>query len=583
MEEEHDSCKNPTRLTGVHAGSTLLSPPYSPFRQRLQLLSLDELDEDEHSGTSSHPETALESPDTIEGNEWRDGADELERMNLHPDGIVDVNQVEKEDWDEPLFLNNPAPSNIDDSEGLDLTLFESSPSFVNESSLSFSGSPSSPSMRSSSLPELEDLPEDKSSNALLNPSDFDVFNNGWDAVVSDLTQNTSPSKQHIGEEGSEFDLDFSFREANRNPTPVSPSRRNVINLPGADDYVVEDDEPGQNLPPRPSSPVNLPDAASCNTFSSSPWCRTFDVPVETFQSPLNLPLLLSPPSVAYQSLLFAPPGPEYIPLPESPENERHLLGLPHSDFDADGDDGITDVPLHLLEETRLRVLQHESLLAEQQARMKEALLTDYIKQLNELQPPREFVASPVDSMELLDGRGMPMIPAQSAGPGPATLQFLNARRKDVQHMISLRAIERRKRKRAKERSRELEALLQLKSAQLRADALRNRSRSRLVSHTHSRAGSDDDEAVVLTASGADLRQAHAHDVLMTGPGNQNELGAGKGRQEEISQLVAKMIFRRRDSPRPLTGKVLLPSRPYRRSRLSLGEEDIENGTLEDAN
>lgn len=578
--EEHDSCKNPTRLTGVHAGSALLSPPYSPFRQRLQLLSLDELDEDEYSGSSSQPETALESPETLEGIEWRDGVGELERMNLHLDG--DVNQVGEEDWDEPLFLNNSSPSNIDDSEGLDLTLFESSP-FVDESSLSFSGSPSSPSIRSSSLPELEDLPEDRTSNALLNPSDFDVFNNGWDAVVSDSTQNASPSKQHIGEEGLEFDPDFSFRDAHRNPSPVSPSRRNVINLPGADDYIVEDDEPGHNLPPRPSSPVNLPDAASCNAFSSSPWYRTFDVPVETFQSPLNLPLLLSPPSVAYQSLLFAPPGPEYIPLPESPANERHLLGLPHSDADADGDDGITDVPLHLLEETRLRVLQHESLLAEQQARMKEALLTDYIKQLNELQPPREYVASPFDSMEILDGKGISMIPAQRAGPGPATLQFLNARRKDVQHMISLRAIERRKRKRAKERSRELEALLQLKSAQLRADALRSRSRSRLISHTHSRAGSDDDEAVVLTASGADLRQAHVHDLVMTGPGNQNELGAGKGRQEEISQLVAKMIFRRRDSPRPLTGKVLLPSRPYRRSRLSLGEEDIENGTLEDAN
>ena len=566
MEEEHALGKSPSAsLPHVDTRLALLSPPYSPVRQRLQLLSLDELAGDKTTDpTLPEPqtETSSASSDALDESEWKD-IDDVKRQEFHQEGLFG----DLDEWEEPLFLGHPAPRS-DESEGLDLTLFGPSQLVVTDSSQDSYYVPSSPSFQSTSLPDLDHVPGDGVGNTLLDPSDFDVFNNGWDTIVSEPAQKAFGQEQIPGEDLDSRPLDdFAFEAPPTHTTsPESPSRRSVIDLPGDEPEV---DEPGQNLPLRPSSPINFPGDLP-NTVLTSPWYRTFDVPLDIHQSPYSLPLLLSPPSPTQQSLLFAPPEPEDVPLPESPEDERHLIGLPDSDYD---DDDIKDVPLHLLEETRLRVLHQESIIAEQRARQNESMLTEYIRRLNEMKPPQEQLTSFSHSNSLFDGKTADSSPV-NAGPGPATLHFLQTRRKDVQHLVGLRAVERRKRKKAKERGRELETLLELKSAQLRADALLKRQRLRLASQAHL-TSADAYDAVVLAASGSDCHQTHTRDSPLGGGMQENTNGSSRpSHQDEILQLVAKMIFRRRDSPRPLTGKALTLSRPYRRSSLSQ-EENIE--------
>lgn len=309
-----------------------------------------------------------------------------------------------------------------------------------------------------------------------------------------------------------------------------------------------------------------------HSLQTPPRHQPIDIPSEVFQSPYNFPLILSSPpprSPPLYSLLFAPPEPRDIPLTDLPETRLQDL------FNGD-----LLVHSYLLEESRLRVMQQEMTAIEAQARSKEAMLTEYIARLNAAKPPSisslsgdlsddgasRAIGDRADhhQNDQPEGSesGISLISPQGsvAGePNPATsiTDFYLARRREVQNAVAMRAAERRSRKQAKERARELEALLQLKSGQIR-DVSRWTRSSR-------QKGSGADEPVVLAASGSDRHPDHTNGTICD---DSSEQLSEDRHDDEVRQLVAKMIFRRRDSSRPLSGKFSQPSRPYVFSSLS---------------
>ncbi|THG96957.1 hypothetical protein EW145_g7686, partial [Phellinidium pouzarii] len=104
----------------------------------------------------------------------------------------------------------------------------------------------------------------------------------------------------------------------------------------------------------------------------------------------------------------------------------------------------------------------------------------------------------------------------------------------------------------------IEALLQLKAGQLRA------ADDWSLAGSQMRGGQEDE--VVVVASGSDRHPNHTDMMVFDDANGSNRTKTG--RHEEVRHLVAKMIFRRRDSPRSLSGKSASPIRPYIRSSLS---------------
>ncbi|KAL5490587.1 hypothetical protein ACEPAI_5420 [Sanghuangporus weigelae] len=567
---------------GMHGPANLLSPPYSTRKRSLLLLTVDEKEEEEPTRPLS---TAVSSKQAapVRGRwgESDDGANDSEPPITKLKDL-DLGE-ESDDWDEPLFLN--APSAFKASDSLSLNLFGAVYSSDDEEpSFQSLVPPSSPTIRSSSLPDFEhegfgesDPPE--KSKPLFDPSDFDVFENGWDTVTTDSTQSSLFSHESSQNSTSCPDRDESTEfhvhtEPSLFPVPSSPSRRDVIDLPVDDNSepllsesltrsrapIIEGNEFTSELDQlfghsRPSR----------NAFHCSHNHQPLDVPSEVIQTPFNIPLLLpsyvsrTPPLA--NSLLFAALQPQEIPLPESPLS-------PILNFQ-----GEYVVPPIMLEESRIRRLHREMAKVEADARTRESLLTEYIARLNSLTPPSPTVPVAVYYPEAQNEMESCLSEANDDGSKPiqlekqqsssetsssyfsneasVALEFLQARRKEVQNAVAMRAAERRRRKYIKERIRELEALLQLKTNQLRSTYVGDGWS--LSAPTRGRKGRND-EAIVLAASGSD-RHIHTNVICLEGDALEPQSTALQSRKQDgIMQLVAKMVFRRRDTSRPLSGK-----------------------------
>ncbi|KAL5533406.1 hypothetical protein ACEPAF_5182 [Sanghuangporus sanghuang] len=566
---------------GMHGPANLLSPPYSTRKRSLSLLTVDEKEEEEPTRPlSAAAQSNQPVPVRCRWGESDDDANDSEPpiMKLKD---LDLGE-ESDDWDEPLFLN--APSVFKASDCLSLNLFGAVYSSDDEEPSSQSPvPPSSPTICSSSLPDFgyeglgERNPQEKS-KPLFDPSDFDVFENGWDTVTTDSTQSSLSSHESsrnstsgpVRDESTEFCVHM---EPSLFAAPSSPSRRGVIDLPADENSepvlsesltrsrapIIEGDEFTREL-----DQLFGHSCPSRNTFHCSHNHRPVDVPSEVIQTPFNIPLLL--PSYASRtppanSLLFAALEPQEIPLPESPQS-------PVLNFQ-----GEYVVPPIMLEESRIRRLHQEMVKVEADARTRETLLTEYIARLNSLKPPSPTVPVAVYCPEAQnetescpseandDGsKPMQLEKQQSSAEASssyfsnqasAALEFLQARRKEVQNAVAMRAAERRRRKYTKERIRELEALLQLKINQLCSTYVGDGWT--LSVPTRGRKGRND-EAIVLAASGSD-RHSHTNAIFLEGDALEPQSAAlHRRKQDGIMQLVAKMVFRRRDTSRPLSGK-----------------------------
>ncbi|EJD06148.1 uncharacterized protein FOMMEDRAFT_132529 [Fomitiporia mediterranea MF3/22] len=573
-----------------HRSLSVLSPPYSPRRRTLSLLSVDENEEAADSFESIPPES-VSSAET-DGYKGRQLIGDFDESEPPPLKLKDLDLGEEsDDWDEPLFLH--APSALHSSDGLELNLFgtiySSDDDFPSHGQFN---PPSSPTIHSSSLPAFDDDGDHpKSGKPLFDPSDFDVFENGWDAISnSDSTRFSTFSSDTSSQDtilSPVYERSGGFDDCTEPflfETPTSPSRRSIIDLPG------DESSDSTGLEPLMASLAIGQDEVASRLYDQSssshaPYSQeirpSFDFTAEAVQTPFRCPISLHSPvsqSPSTPSLLFASLEPQDIPLPESPEEEVLTL---QGDYAS----------LHMFEEHRIRTLHREMLEAEVHARNREVALTDYIARLNAMKPPSIPAPVPIyrprtplevggspstlpnddlfansDTSQPQEQPSLSQIPTQTAYThpcssihGPTALEFLQARRREVQSATAMRAAERRRRKRTKERIRELDALLQIKTGHLRPTDVWTLTASR------GRRGRND-EAIVLAASGSDRHLAHTNAMLL---GNaQGPMQSQRERQDEIMQLVAKMVFRRRDSSRPLSGKAMPAVREYVRSGLS---------------
>lgn len=146
------------------------------------------------------------------------------------------------------------------------------------------------------------------------------------------------------------------------------------------------------------------------------------------------------------------------------------------------------------------------------------------------------------------------ISGSNAAPVPVSDDFQAIKCLELQNAIA---------QRAKEHGRELESLLLLKAPRIR-DSL-----------SPPLSPEDDFPPATFLSPRSNSDESGEHGLgldLNNGPQSDMEpqiLRDPKQEQEELLQLVAKMIFRRRDSPRPLTGRpIMSPPRKYVRSSLS---------------
>lgn len=457
----------------------------------------------------------------------------------------------------------------------------------------------------SSLPESEDdILRVNKSKPLFEPSTFDVFENDWDAPPSGSTESSPASSAPVHSPFLERLESFGFSEsAAPLIAPESPSRRNVVHLPG--DSLCNDTDPLDEAAPmaiehgdeiewgrRLEEQQRLPSTA--HPFFGHSFGRFHDIASELFPSPFQTRLFPgSPSSLRFpptRSLLFSPPEPEDVPLPESPEAQLLYVS------------GGGQVPSAICEEeNRIRNLHMQMVAQEAQSRNREAMLTEYIAKLNTMTRPPEPTPVPVhrpkqqdDVLVTDDGfyeyrEDAPVPPSSSATvasdlPPSRTeqeehllnIEFLQHRQREIHTAVTMRATERRIRKRAKERAKELEALLQLKARAMYADAWDRAMSPRTRKQTC-------DEPQVISASGSDphpgvnSRMVERHERQQRGKKRRR---SGE-RHGEIMQLVAKMIFRRRDSLRPLNSKsIRTQGQPYVRSGLSRELCDgTETGTM----
>lgn len=529
--------------------SPLLSPPYSPRRG---LLQLTDVEREREPIELLSPGAQSESSTVSDDQDWRsfDDSDFLEQHCVRFKDI-DLGGESDDEWDQPSFLKETPAK--EPSDGLDLNLFGASPP---ESSPSQRCSISSPRTKTSELPPIEDLDTEGQGSSILKSSDFDVFQNGWDEVSNSL-DDLSSDEGTILDEGPQVDEEID--DALPCFSPESPSRRTSVGLP---DVGAALEATGLMY----STGSLFLDRSSIERSLQTPQHHPADIPSEAFQSPYSFPFILSSPpprSPPLYSLLFAPAEPQNASAPEYPEGCLQVL------FNGD-----LRAQSYLLEESRLRAMKQEMNTIETQARSQEAMLTEYIARLNAMKPPPYITSD--SSLKDLMGTGL-------IDHGPANVQlakqfpvndqaqsiffqanapinsmisiddFYAARRREVQNAVAARASERRRRKQAKERARELEALLLLKAGQIRDVERWMRSlRERVVGA---------DEPVVLAASGPD----HTNTTICDDEAKQT---SGDKHGDEVRQLVAKMIFRRRDSSRPLSGKSTQPTRSYVSSSLS---------------
>ena len=603
---------------GIHGPANLLSPPYSARRRSLSLLTVDEKEEDWESASPLSAAVHSKRSEPVRSR-WGESDDDFDEPEPPVLKVKDLDLGEEsDDWDEPLFLN--APSALKPPDSLSLNLFGAVHSIDDEEpSFQSLAPPSSPTVRSSSLPDFGDegiggSDPRENNKPLFDPSDFDVFENGWDTITIDSTHSSLLSHESSQLSGfsptDDSSTDFHDRlEPSLFQAPSSPSRRSIIELPS--------DDSSEPLLPEVLTRSRAPfieeectneldqifdhSRSSRNTFHCSHNHQRPDVPSEMIQTPFNIPLLL--PSHATRvppanSLLFAALEPEEIPLPDSPESPVLKIR------------GEYVVPPIMLEESRIRRLHQEMVKVEVEARRRETLLTEYIARLNTLQPPSPTVpvaiylpAAQAEVESGCSGAGDDGLKLTQPGwqqssseasssyfsdQASMSLDFLQARRKEMQNAITLRTAERRRRKLAKERIRELEALLQLKCSQLfpahGADVKTSPTPSR---GRKGRSG----ETAVLTASGynLDFTQTHTKAVCLEGDALESHNFAGKKRRPDgMMQLVAKMVFRRRDTSRPLSGRTAPIVREYVPSGLSRtayvdeGDDGNENGSDDEA-
>ncbi|TDL18924.1 hypothetical protein BD410DRAFT_830650 [Rickenella mellea] len=348
-------------------------------------------------------------------------------------------------------------------------------------------------------------------------------------------------------------------------SPPSPSRRQLTSLPFVDEA---EHQPGL-LPPAEQEPSAAREVYINRDPVSPPSPSHYGslLPLieaeydHMVQSPYNIPFSL--PNTP--SLLFTPPEPTDVPLPPSPTSPSSPL---HHSSQLPSTQSYASFPPPSPEETRLRALRLQSLAAERASKAREVALTAYIAQL-------------------------------SLAPVHATLPPLGLNEHDVSAMrtreiqiaIAERAEERRKRKREKERGRELNALLRLKGVQQQQPTWGS---GYAYSHSHSYEctrgcgyqdananGDTDDAPAVLYATGTDrVRNLGGCAGGSGGCADAAKLSRRERKAngpEGMSQLVAKMIFRRRDSLRPLAGRqISATDRIYRKSSLS---RMVDDGSL----
>lgn len=631
---------------------TLLSPPYSPrHRPLLQLCEEDESNEADSLASTSgtllqlvHFARMVRSDGINKGRVEPSDADPLRPTDPFDAQRKTFDLINSDSWDEALFLN--APSATDPSGSLNLSLFGPSRAYIEEDEPPMSASPS-PRMRTQGLPSLDeggDYARKVTCRPLFTPSDFDVFENDWDTIPSGSSQSTSPMSSSapeticspLSDRYQPFDIHMQETLPPLTKALESPSRRNVVHLPDDDlscsssclldppsQVLIEHgdelewgrrlEEQQQIRPSRQTlfSPANDP---------------LDDTPSRFLDSPFQIPLVVESAGLSFppnHSLLFSPPEPEDVPLPESPES--NLLYLTGSNDEAQ-----PNFAAQSEEEARIRALHTQMVAAEARSRTREAILTEFITKLclSIPSPPQSATSEaststapaltpvPVHQPKRKDaivvstdgfyqyrenarreGDRDHTPPASSATvasdlpphqrslsaqelqhdcfssaqdsetQAQSTLDLIQQRTRELHTAIGARANERRLRKRAKERARELEALLHLGAARVRAHSDQCQWES-----VAQQAASQRLEPVVLSASGSAF---HVDPFAQPSSSLLVERKAYSGRKARgnkragIMQLVAKMILRRRDSQRPLNGKSVRPmSGRYVRSSLS---------------
>jgi len=550
--------------TASDSSFDLITPPSSPRSRSLELS--DESDAFSFESASPLLPTLFDEP----SREWDQSS-------------IEVTSPEDGDWDEPLFLNAPTA----DCESGDLL-----------AALPVNGAPLEDIEHERWLSEqCSQSPLDSSSSdpPLIHPSYFDVFKNEWDAIPAELPESMHNNVPSIDNSGPRQPSIHTSVQNSINPfehslfndganlfhgphpsatathgesipygliSPPSPSRRGTLSLPSNEGLALEHrSRSGSSSPPLPSylQDFSIP-ALSPHSQLTHSHHMLFDVPSDVFQSPLNPFFDLPHPQP--KSLLFAPNA-EDVPLPPSPLPE--ICDLSSSDSESE------DLPLALLEETRLRTLRQRYIAKEQVAKARDIALTDYIARLNSMhapQPSAVYCAVPGGHMPMLLPPSPPhtMEDEEFAGSGPSTLTFEQMRAREIQAATAQRIIERAKRKRAKERVRELSSLLLYKSEHMR---MAERSAAPLG------------DSPKASPTGLSLP---SDDFMDEDPPTSSSLLALEIREEKIGHellhLVAKMIFRRRDSPRSLGGRLPPTSPPRRYVRSSLSREALVEGGKE---
>ncbi|KLO19593.1 hypothetical protein SCHPADRAFT_49146 [Schizopora paradoxa] len=551
--EEEDYASSAS--TSSESSCDLITPPSSPRSSSLELL-------DDQGDFDSDVALSLDRPP------FEEPSQEWDQSSI--DGVC----LDNDDWDEPLFLNAPTAEREHEEPPIE--------------------SQETDAPRDQWLPEPNSQsPLDSSSDSSpIHPSFFDVFKTDWDTISleplsmhNNVTSVDNSGYPQLSNHSSvqnpinPFEHSLFNEKANlssgphRNVTtqgdshsyglisPPSPSRRGTLSLPPNEGLAFE-----QQSNSRPSVSLTtsyLPDFSNPALSPLSQLTHShpnlFDVPPEIFQSPLNASFDLPQP----KSLLFAP-NPEDVPLPPSPPLEIY-------DLSSDSDE---DFPLALLEESRLRMLKQRYVAKEQAAKARDIALTDYIVQIASMQEPRSdavYCAVPGGHMPMLLPPSPPQSMEDEGQAGPPKWTFKEMRAHEIQAAAAQRIQERLKRKRAKEKIRELTSLLALKSAHLRVTE-RPKGPS-LTSPT------SPPPPLLPPIDDFTTMDSFLQGVTFIPQRSPEELAECQIGQD-VLHFVAKMFFKRRDSPRSLGARLPPTSPPRRYVRSSLSKEALVEGAKE---
>lgn len=517
-------------VPGSTKSSDIPSPPDSSRIRNLSLPSVDEVEEvdQEYCSFDNSGKTLLES----NNESWSDG--EMSGGSQ----LLEISALEKlvidDAHDDSIFLD--APDDLRSSLNLNLYGGPFNEDHINGgSSSSLLGYPSSPRLPSTSLLELNESAT-PSSEPLFDPSCFDVFNNDWDAAsISDarssdgtISHTTHDQFESVNSDGGPFTF-----------PPNSSPRRYVVDLPD-DDSGFESSSDTLLDPPSDEECFQLRGRSSRvpllkRTVSTRPKHYS-DIPPDT---PFCVPILV---------------GDYDDDITTTSENMGASKYLQDFSTSAIG----LELPLHTLEENRLCSLFEQTSLFVKTAQDEEGGLSKLVSYLSSLPIPAKncseplFISGEAFIPESLRSCCFSQDPAQVSDIQEVTFVYSDPStfeavcRREIKDANAIRSMIRQRRKLAKERVNEVKALLDLKSQIFKNNDLQ-------YSTDFDRFGYDTGTSTTVYSFSGPKENSSSGSTTTSN----NDISGHPMTEDPrtaIKHLVAKMIFRRRDTSRPLSSR-----------------------------